>query len=123
MWINVCQNDDQGNRTKIAHVIHFANGCIAESSDMSGNPFVVEIDQTSFEVENEVFRFVAHSEWWGSMAYNGYEISSSSACKLVNLLFNSGNWHFDNWPSELMNLLEKEYSISEEDFISIMNGG
>lgn len=123
MWINVCQNDDQGNKTKIAHAIHFANGCIVESSDMDGNPFCVNPEQMSFEVEKETFNYLGHQEWWGSMAYNGYAISRSSACRLVNLFFNSGKWHFDDWPTELINLLEKEDSISEADFIRIMNVG
>lgn len=106
VWIHVSNNDRNGNPCGMAGSVQIGEAITFESHFIEGGVFVDFQKDGMVKVCGECFVYSRRHEWWGSMAFNGYEIAVSDAARLMNALHGSEDWQdTDGW-NEILDLLE-----------------
>lgn len=106
IWIHVSNNDRNGSPCGMAGSIQIGEAITFESHFIDGGRFTDLQRDNTIKVCGECFAYSRRNEWWGSMAFNGYEIAVSDAARLLNALHKSEDWQVTEGWNEILDFLE-----------------
>lgn len=117
MWVDIAENDDNGNRAGFAPVVNFGILGSLWANDLKGVRFSQKGDR--LRVSRKQYYYTNSQDWAGSMIYNSYLLPDIEACALLNDLHKSEKYHWEDLISEVDEILKNDGVLLLGDFIRL----
>lgn len=116
MWINVAENNDQGEPSGKASCIDFEGLGRLITQNLEGQTFTHVKGKMRFRMNRRHYSYSNYQVWAGSMIYNRYAVPDIEACGLLNDLVATGNWYWEEVASEVADIIDEDGVILLGDF-------
>lgn len=124
VWVNVAENDDQGNRSGYASVFRFGEIGSMWANDLKGLKFTHvkrKNDNLRFRIGRKEYYYSNYQSWSGTMIYNSYALSVVEACALLNNIYQSDKFHWEDVLIEVDEILSTDGVLMPGDFERLFN--